>query len=106
MDSPLNKVILIRIVQHQAWWFLSKIFMESQILKVGQLSGNFKELYRKKVLQHPCLKLLEDKQYWEGIICHVPNFPLGHNGLITSAIFIRVFQIHAKGQILAKEENY
>ena len=29
MDSPLNKVILIRVVQHQAWWFLSKIFMGS-----------------------------------------------------------------------------
>ena len=29
MDSPLNKVIFIRVVQQQAWWFLSKIFMES-----------------------------------------------------------------------------
>ena len=47
MDSPLNKVILIKLVQHQAWWFLSKIFMESQRLKVGQLSGNFKESYIK-----------------------------------------------------------
>ena len=45
MDSPLNKVILIRVVQQQAWWFLSKIFMESQRLKVGKLSGNFKESY-------------------------------------------------------------
>ena len=42
MDLPLNKVILIRLVQQQAWWFLSKIFMESQRLKVGKLSGNFK----------------------------------------------------------------
>ena len=62
-DSPLNKLILIRVVQHQEWCFLSKIFMESQILKVGQLRGNFKESYRKQVLQHPCLKLLEDKKY-------------------------------------------
>ena len=30
-----NKVILIRVVQQQAWWFLSKIFMEYQRLKVG-----------------------------------------------------------------------
>ena len=37
IDSPLYKVILIRVVQQQAWWFLSKIFMESQRLKVGQL---------------------------------------------------------------------
>ena len=27
IDSPLNKVILIRVVQHQARWFLSKIFI-------------------------------------------------------------------------------
>ena len=30
MEYPLNKVILIRVVKQQAWWFLSKIFMESQ----------------------------------------------------------------------------
>ena len=35
MDSPLNKVMLIRVVQEKEWWFLSKIFMESQRLKVG-----------------------------------------------------------------------
>ena len=35
MDSPLNKVMLIRVVQQQAWWFLSKILMGSQRLKVG-----------------------------------------------------------------------
>ena len=80
--------------------------MESQILKIGQLSGNFKESYRKQVLQLPCLKLLEDKQYWEGVIFHVPNFALGHNGLITFSIFIIVFQIDSKSQIIAKEENY
>ena len=41
MDSPFNKVMLIRVVvmlirvvQQEAWWFLSKIFMESQGLKV------------------------------------------------------------------------
>ena len=105
MDSPLNKVILIRVVQQQAWCFLSQIFMESQRLKVGKLGGNFKESYRKQVLQHPCLKLLDDKKYWEASICHVPNFALGHDGLITFAIFIRVCQIDAKGQIIA-EENY
>ena len=80
--------------------------MESQRIKVGQLSGNFKELYRKQVLQHPCLKLLEDKQYWEGKNFHVPNFSLGHNGIITFSIFMRVCQIDAKGQIIAKEESY
>ena len=106
MDYPLNKVILIRVVKQQAWWFLSKIFMESQRLKVGKLNGNFKESYRKQVLQHSCLKLLEDKKYWEGRIFHVPNFALGHNGLITFTIFMRVFQIDAKGQIIANEENY
>ena len=37
MDSTLNKVMLIKVVQKQAWWFLSKIFMESQRLKVGSL---------------------------------------------------------------------
>ena len=79
--------------------------MESQRLKVGKLSGNFKESYNKQVLQRPCLKLLEEKQYWEGSICHVPNFALGHNGLITFSIFVRVFQIDAKGQIIAKEGN-
>ena len=35
MDSPLNNFILIRVVQQQAWWFLSEILMESQRLKVG-----------------------------------------------------------------------
>ena len=40
------------------------------------------------------------------IMCHVPNFGMGHNGLITFSIFMRVFQIDAKGQINAKEENY
>ena len=38
--------------------------------------------------------------------CHIPNFALGHNGLITFAIFMRVCQIDAKGQIIAKEEIY
>ena len=37
MDSPLNKVILIRVSRHQSWWFLSQIFMESQRLEVGKL---------------------------------------------------------------------
>ena len=50
MDSPLNKFILIRLFQHKSWCFLSQIFMEYQRLKVGKLSGNFKESYRKKVL--------------------------------------------------------
>ena len=40
------------------------------------------------------------------IECHVPNFALGHNGLITFSIFMRVSRIDAKGQIIAKEENY
>ena len=106
MDYPINKVILIRVVQQKAWCFLSKIFRESQRLKVGQLSGNFKESYRKQVLQHSCLKLLEYKKYWEGRIFNVPNFELGHNGLITFTIFMRVCQIGSKGQIIAKEENY
>ena len=106
MDYPLNKVILIILVQQQAWWFLSKIFMESQRLKVGKLRGNFKQPYRKQVLQNPCLKLLEDKKYWEVRIFHVPIFSLGHNFLITFFIFMRFCQIDAKGQIIAKEENY
>ena len=50
MDSPLNKLILVTVVQQQAWWFLSKIFMESQRLKVGKLSVKFKESYKKQVL--------------------------------------------------------
>ena len=37
---------------------------------------------------------------------HVPHFLLGHNGLITFSIFMRVCQIDAKGQIIAKEGNY
>ena len=106
IDSPLNKLILFRVVQPKSWWFLSKIFMESQRLKVGKQSGNFKESYKKQVLQHPCFKFLEDKKYWEGRIFHVPNFSLGHNGLIKFFIFIRVCQINANGQIIAKEENY
>ena len=80
--------------------------MESQRVKVGKLSGNFKESYRKKVLQHPCLKLTEDKKYYEGRIFHVPNFSFGNNGLVTFSIFMRVCQIDAKGQIIAKKENY
>ena len=106
MDYPLNKVILIKVVQKKSWWFLYKIFMESQRLKVGKLSDNFKESYRKQVLQQPCLKLLEDKKYWEGRIFHVPNFALGQNFLIILSIFMRVCQIVTKGQIIAKEENY
>ena len=78
--------------------------MESQRLKVGQLSGNFKASHGKQVLQHPCLKLLEDNQYWEWRIFHVQNFALGHNVLITFSIFMRFCQIDAKGQIIAKEE--
>ena len=80
--------------------------MESQRLKFGKLNGNFKESYRKQVLQHPCLELLEDKKYWEGSICHVPNFEMVKNGLITFSILIIVCQIDAKGEIIAKEENY
>ena len=38
MDYPLNKVILMRVFQRQSWWFLSKIFMESQRLNVGKLN--------------------------------------------------------------------
>ena len=38
-------------------------------------------------------------------LCHVPNFALDHNGLITFSIFMRVCQIDVKGQIIA-EENY
>ena len=38
--------------------------------------------------------------------CHVPNFALGHNVLITFSIFMRVPQIDAKGQLIANEENY
>ena len=37
---------------------------------------------------------------------HAQKFSLGHNVLITFSIFMRVFQIDAKGQIIAKEENY
>ena len=40
------------------------------------------------------------------VVCHLPNFALGHNGLITFVIFMRVCQIDAKGQIIAKEKNY
>ena len=29
MESPLNKLMLIILVQQQEWWFLSKLFMES-----------------------------------------------------------------------------
>ena len=29
IESPLEKVIVIRVVQQQAWWFLSKIFLRS-----------------------------------------------------------------------------
>ena len=79
--------------------------MESQILKFGKLSGNFKESYRKQVLQHPCLKLLEENKFWERRIFHVPNIALGHNGLIIFPIFVILYQIDAKGQIIAKEEN-
>ena len=81
-------------------------FMESKRLKVGKPSGNFKESYIKQVLQHPCLKFLEDKKYWEGRIFHVPNFKLGHNGLITFCIFMIFCEIDAKGQSISKEENY
>ena len=35
MGSPFNKVMLIRVVQQEAWWFLSKIFIKYQRLKVG-----------------------------------------------------------------------
>ena len=55
---------------------------------------------------HQILKFIEDKKYWEGRICNVPNFELDHNGLITFSTFMRVFQIDAKGQIISKEENY
>ena len=34
---------------------------------------------------------------------HVPNFALAHNVLITFSIFMRVFQIDAKGQIISEE---
>ena len=89
MDSPFNNLMLIRVVQQQAWYFLSKIFMESQRLKVGQLSGNFKESYRKQVLQQPCPKFCIGS-HWPNHIFHI------HES----------YQIDAKGQIIAKEENH
>ena len=42
MDSTINKVTLLRVVQNKAWWFLSKIFMESQRVKVGSLVETLK----------------------------------------------------------------
>ena len=44
--------------------------------------------------------------YFGYVLCHVPDFAFGQNGLITFAIFTRVCQIDAKGQIIDKEENY
>ena len=41
-DSTFNKVILIIVVQKQAWWFLSEIFMVSQRLKVGSVVATSK----------------------------------------------------------------
>ena len=48
--------------------------MESQRLKFGQLSGNFKESYRKQVLQQPCLKLIEEKKYWQRMKEYVEKY--------------------------------
>ena len=28
IESPLEKVIVIRVVQKKSWWFLSEIFLE------------------------------------------------------------------------------
>ena len=42
MDSPLNKVMLIRVLQKKSWCFLSEIFLESQRLKVGSLVATSK----------------------------------------------------------------
>ena len=96
MDSPLNKVMLIKVVQHKSWWFLSKIFMESQIFKVGSSAATSKNHTESRFIQQPCLKLLEDKKYWEGRICNVPNFALGHNGQITLSIFMKFFKLMLK----------
>ena len=57
MDSPLNKVILIKLVQKKTWCFLSKIFMESQRLKVGKLDGNFKEIVQKAGSSTPMFEI-------------------------------------------------
>ena len=42
MYSPLNKVMLIRLVQQKAWSILSEIFMVSQRLKVGNVVATSK----------------------------------------------------------------
>ena len=48
--SPLEKVIVIRVVQQQAWWLLSETFHKIlKRLKVGLLGTNFKELYMSKI---------------------------------------------------------
>ena len=47
------------------------------------------------------------KLWWRWVAhCHIQKFSLGCNGLITFSILMRVCQIDAKGQIIAKEENY
>ena len=93
MDYPLNKVILIRVVQQQAWWFLSIIFMASQRLEVGKQSANFKESYRKQVLQHPCLKFAWGQEILGREDFSCPKFFIGsqwHNHIFHIHEFVKL----------------
>ena len=56
MDSPLNKVILIRVVQQQAWWFLLKIM-------IG-ICTYYMKLDKMEISEH---EALERKQKEEGV---------------------------------------
>ena len=75
--------------------------MASERARVRNKQLRGKEREGSKGEDQECLSTFQN-----GTICHVPNFSLGHNGLITFSMFMRVCQIDAKGQIIAKEENY
>ena len=66
MDSPLNKVMLIRVVQHQAWWFLSEIFMKYQRLKVGSSMATSKNHTKSRFFNNYVWNLLRTSNIGKG----------------------------------------
>ena len=75
--------------------------MASERARVGNKQLRGKEREGSKGEERECVSILPTRTR-----CHVPNFSWGHIGVIKFSMFMRVCQIDAKGQIIAKEKNY
>ena len=105
MDSPCKKVILIRVVQQQSWWFLSKIFMESQRLKVGSSVATSKNHTKSRFFNNHVWNCLRTRNILKrGFL--MPKFFIGSPWPNHILHIHEICQRDAKIQIIAKEENH